>query len=380
MNEPELYAFAHDILTTITRDLNEEVYSDLGGKLTLTWSTKPIFQATASSSSSIDSPPIHTICIYYELVKQLYTDILRFEHFANNIEIQKDIKKILDEIIEIPPFPQSIDKKDAIINMFISCLTWIYFHELGHLYQEHGFIRKKFGLVDISEQTLEEQYVINSDNLTFQQSKISHITEIAADHFGSTMCSFELLRHFSSIHETDLINPDSKGEEFIESTYMFLIGISSTLYRFYGEKILRDNNLLLVDDIPKGSHPNPIVRLELIYRHIIELMSLTGFKSIANYQMSKEELVRIFTRAIYTGAFVWIILNVNPDDFTFNYFSSGILNSEEKMNYMKIMVQAWKEIEPTILDIERHSIPFGTLTFSSQFIQLLDSAASFKTP
>ena len=264
--------------------------------------------------------------------------------------------------------------------MFISCLTWIYFHELGHLYQEHGFIREKFGLVHVSEQTLEEQYVINSEKLTFQQSKISHITEIAADHFGTTMCCLELFRHFSPIQGSDLINPDSNGEEFIESTYMFLIGISSTLYRFYGEKILQDNNLILFDDVPKGSHPNPIIRLELINKHIIELIDLTEFKAIANYNMSKEKLVKIFARAIYTGAFLWIIRNIKPEDFSIEYISLGILISDEKLNYMKTMVQAWMEIEQKVLEIERHSIPFGTLSFSSQFIQLLDSATTFKTP
>lgn len=373
MNESEVYDFSHKVLSTITKDLNEAIYSELGGKLILSWSTEPIFQASASSSTDIDSPPIHTICFYYELVKQLYADIKKFEYFATNFHLQKSIKEFLDDIIEIPIFPDSINNDDAITNMFIACLTWIYFHELGHLYQEHGYIRNKFGSYFSSNQSIEEQYVKNSEELTPQQAKISHITEISADYFATTMCNFELLRHFSSMQTTDLIEEDSKGEEFIESTYMFLCGLSSTLYKFYGEKILRDKNVIKLEDIPVGSHPNPIIRLELIYKHILELMNLDLYKSIANYSVSKEEITQIYTRAIYTGAFFWIIGHIDPEDFSPDFFSSGILNSVEKKRYMKIMVDAWEEIEPTVLKIQRHSIPFGTLSFSNQFIQILNS-------
>lgn len=373
MNEEDVYKLAFEVLSSITRDLNEEIYSPLGGELKLTWSERPIFQAYASSSSNIDSPPNHTICIHYELVKQLYADIKKFEYFADNFHIQTDIKHILDSIIEIPIFPTKMIKDDAIINMFISCLTWIYFHELGHLYQEHGYIRNRFGLTNTPVTNLEEQYIENSENLTSRQAKIFHITEIAADYFGTTMCITELLRHFSPLEGTSLIDDDSKGEEFIESSYMFLCGLSSTLYKFYGDKISRDPNAIKIEETPVGSHPNPLLRLELMYKHIIELICLDYYKSIGNYSENRDTITRIYTRAIFTGAYFWIIRNIAPEDFSPDFFSPDILNSEEKKNYMRIMVNIWNEIEPTILAIQRHSILNGTLKFSEQFTQILDS-------
>lgn len=371
MNEEDVNNLAFQVLSSITRDLNQEIYSKLGGKLKLTWSSEPGFQAYASSPSEIDNPPEHTICFHYELVTQLYADIKKFEYFADNFHIQKDIKKILDSIIEIPIFPKSINKDDAITNMFISCLTWIYFHELGHLYQEHGYIRKKFAL--LNPQKLEEQYIEDSEKINQIQANISHVAEIAADYFGASMCSLELLRHFSSMENSSLINHNSHGEEFIESTYMFLCGLSSTLYNFYGARILHNKKAFKIEEKPIGSHPNPLLRLELIYKHIVELISLDVFKTIGNYSENRETITKIFTRAIFTGAYFWIIKNIDPKDFSPDFFSPNILNSEEKKKYMKVIVDVWKEIEPTILKIQRHSVPFGTLAFSDQFLEILDS-------
>ncbi|WP_058373276.1 hypothetical protein [Pseudoalteromonas translucida] len=124
MEDLEIYQLAGDVLSSITSDLNESIYSDLNGKLSLVWSEVQTVNAWAKSQGSVDEPPIHKICIHFELVRQLYRDT---EAFCKYLESDID-KGAFDFWFQ--DFEQPIEMLPSIFsseahrkNMFIAAIT-----------------------------------------------------------------------------------------------------------------------------------------------------------------------------------------------------------------------------------------------------------------
>ncbi|HHP0422676.1 TPA: hypothetical protein ACRZWP_003801 [Yersinia enterocolitica] len=61
MTDIEIYAIAVNVLGSITTDLNEGIYSELGGEVKLSWGTTNEINAWAESTSSPINPPKHEI-------------------------------------------------------------------------------------------------------------------------------------------------------------------------------------------------------------------------------------------------------------------------------------------------------------------------------
>lgn len=143
MDDIDIYNLAAEVIYAITSDMNESLYEPLGGKLTVSWSTERKFNAWASSDFKSGGAPVHRVGMYYELARQLYRDI---DDYCSYIESGLD-QKIFDFWFQDDPvydelLPSEFSKEDYRKNMFLSGLTWVFFHEIGHLNQEHGVLRR----------------------------------------------------------------------------------------------------------------------------------------------------------------------------------------------------------------------------------------------
>ena len=358
MEDIEIYNLAIDVVSSITNDLNENLYSKVNGTLSVHWLRDDKFNASARSRSSVDEPPSHIVNMYFELARQLYRDI---DEYCNYIESECD-KHIFDELFrgiceykEI--LPSNFLKADYRKNMFISALTWVFFHELGHLEQEHGFIRSQLG--KNSEYLINECAMCGVEKLQGRDSAISHVTEMAADYASVSTCVVELIRHF-------------KGEDLEKAIGVFVCAISCAIYKFHGKESL------YLDSTPRGTHPIPIVRLANILPQVWETFDLAESRNVTKISMNRSDLVRMCSRNAATVGLFWFRKHsIAPNDFA-DFILERTINKPRGKEYMQIIVNTWDEIEPTLIKNRRFNNSLSLMGFSDHYRELIFEKADDK--
>ena len=354
MTDLKIYEVAGNVISSIAKDLQEGIYSKLKGNLSVVWSTEKIINAWAESKGNINEPPEHIIGFHYELVLQIYRDI---EFYCKYIENQID-KKIFDIWFESDYQPYklltSYFSRDAYINnMFMAALTWIFFHELGHLQQEHGYIRNKYA--NITTSSINEMSINDNKNITDEQAAIFHVTEMAADFEAINTCIFELMRQF-------------QGEELKPAIYQFMCGVSCVLYRFHG------NKPFMAEYYPHGSHPNPLIRLENIVPQIYEFFSMDALHQVINVKLSREDMVKICYSAASSVGLLWLHGNSSTTaEIDKNFFLMGSWNRPGMKSYLKIIIKTWNKIESEIKKVRRFGTNSGLLKFTQENIEMLNT-------
>lgn len=344
MEDQEIYQLAENVLSSITWDLNENLYSKIDGTLSLKWRTSPRVNAWAQSLNPINEPPNHEIGIHYELARQLYRDI---DKFCDYLESGIDKKAFdfvfqdLEQPIEMLPslFSSGAHRK----NMFIAAITWVFFHELGHLNQEHSYIRNQFLN---SEQTLiNECQIANTTMIEGKAAAICHVTEMAADFEATNFCILELIRQFS-------------GDELKASIYLFVCGVSTALYKFHVDQPLD------LKSTPIGTHPNPLIRLENILPQVYEFFNIPELHKQIGIELSHEVTAGMCNQAATAAGIFWQRQNIDQPVIPDNYFLVGNLNRTNGKAYLGKIITAWDEIQPSIKRSRRFDSHFGLLEFS----------------
>lgn len=346
MTDLEIYQLAGHVISSIGEGLQGSIYSDLGGKLSITWSEEKKVNAWAESIGNVDEVPSHTIGFHYELVRKIYRDI---EYYCEYIESEVD-QKTFDIWFkgETQPFElltSHFSKEAYLNNIFMGAITWIFFHELGHLQQEHGHIRSVFMGTTIS--SIDECNIHTSEQIEGKEAAIFHVTEMAADFEATHSCILELIRQF-------------QGEELKAAIFGFVSGISCVLYRFHGSEPF------VPEYYPQGSHPNPLIRLESIIPHIYEFFSMQGINQLIEIELTREYMVQTCTKAASTVGLFWLRNNAKEIRVEDNYFWMGSFNRPGMSSYMKIVIETWDEIQPTIKKIRRFGTDFGLLRFTQE--------------
>jgi hypothetical protein len=75
----------------------------------------------------------------------------------------------------------------------------------------------------------------------------------------------------------DLVKSDYDPATLVDSIYLFVCGLSCILYRFHG---LRN---LTLSSLPKGTHPHPIIRMEIHVPHIFEFLDLEANREMMTW-------------------------------------------------------------------------------------------------
>lgn len=352
MKDDEIIEFSCDVFLKISNDLNEGIYKGLNGSLSILWDTKRLFYACAMVNSSTEEPPKHYIKITYDTAIMLYRDI---ENYYEYISYGADNDKF-DFWFKDFNYPKTLSsesqKKNCCKNMLISGLTWIFFHELGHLLQEHGHIRT---LYECSESTDIIDCPSNdhdySSNINGKASAVSHATEMAADYFATIWVLRALLHHLEC-------------NELESEIKTFSSALALVLYRFHGV------NSYIRAEIPEGSHPQPLIRLENTMPLLFEVYSSLDILNSKTLDVSRLDLINITSWSSFSVGLFWLRKNEQlamPDDF----FLLGSLQRPGMKKYHQEILNIWDEIKPKIDLVKRLDDSISELQFSEQYRKIL---------
>lgn len=356
MDDRDIYNLSVEVIGSIVNDLSEAIYSELGGTLSVSWSTEPRVLAWAESIGDPEAPPAHRIVISYELARRFYRDAEDYHEFCENDLPAEMLELFFRDLEPKPKIPDGLAKKDSVRNMFLGALTWVFFHELGHLAQEHGYIRSKYsGVTNVAK--LEDGESNSNKILDERAALISQVTEFAADEEATQSCMEELMRHF--LHQEGEWT-DQYVESFQDSLYLVVCGISCAFYRFYGERPVEP------EEIPLSSHPTPIRRLEVCLPNIFEKLDFGGH-GVDLHGLDRKQLVYLCIGASYNVGFFWLSSYAQEKGIPENFMPKGLLQDPHKERYWAAIVSAWDEIEVEVMAIRRFGSKLGLLSFTEKF-------------
>lgn len=366
MEDAEIYELASAILSRITNDTNDTIYAPLGGKLSISWSEKEIYGAYASSLSQSDKPPQHSITIYYEFVRQVWRDIENFcEFLQSRPEGDFTPYEFYDNHTKLPG---CFNEDEHVRNMFVAAITWVYFHELGHLLQEHGIIRHEFGpRGDESVQTTDvhDFEVSHHKPINGREALVSHVTELAADYAATIFYATDLLRH---IEDPSFADVQERPEVLCGTLYLMVCGLSLVFFRFNGSKPIVPIAAV------EGSHPRPLTRLELLLSQICEYL---GAMEMETGHFFNQELLEVLcAKAVFSTALYWSSANTEDDNFDVHFTLRGGQSSPANMQYLQPIVAIWDEILPKIKEVRRFHSSLILMRFTETFREKLSSVST----
>jgi hypothetical protein len=353
MEDIRIYEISAEVLNGITLDLNESVYIPTNGTLVLKWSEEPTFNAYASSKSDIGIPPNHEICIHYELVRQLYRDIESFCEYYSQEHASNLWSTFFKDLDDAPPLFKYFTLEQCCFNMFVGALTFVYFHELGHLLQQHGYIRHRIG--GSEDLPINEHQVIGEAILQGKSSSVSHVTELCADSYATTKCLYELMRQF-----------DDNKEELRVALFILVCGLSCIFHKFSNEVAYAP-----IEE-PIGSHPNPSIRMELNLPRIYEILDLVAEPS--GHLMSRRELVHLCNRASDSSALYQLAKRGSSKEDSNYPFILGLLNRLDDRNYLKHIVDTWDDIESVLREVTIGGNELDYLSFTKEFRSFVNTS------
>lgn len=359
MNDIEIYELASRVLGDITRDLNEGIYAKLGGELTISWHEEKIFGAFASTLDEIGKPPKHRVTMYYELARTVWRDAENICKFLRSIPKDSGTDKLYDLFEDRVKLPTCFNDEDIVRNIFVAAITWVYFHEIGHLIQEHGVIRKEFGMgADGTVQATDvcDFEASNTKRLVGREALVSHVTELAADFEATNFYVLELLRQVTS---TDLVEDDELTEVISGLIYLMVCGLSLIFFRFNGSQPI------LPTAVIEGSHPTPLTRLEINVPQIFESLHLAG--KVIDHGLDRKQLVFLCGKAVLSATLYWTMTMTDKYKFDHRFLLKGLLNNSVILEYLQPIVVCWDEILPRVKEVRRFGSDLGLMTFTKSF-------------
>lgn len=362
MEDTEIYELACQVLGTITHELNKGIYAQLGGELSIKWCPDKIYGAFASSPGETDKPPQHCITMYYEFVRQVWRDAEELCNFLRSIPEESGVNKLYDFFDNRIKLPKCFNDEGHVQNMFVAAITWVYFHELGHLMQEHGIIRGEFGAhdIDTKKTTDVHDFEASKDNLIVgREALISHVTELAADFEATNFYVSELLRH---VCNPDFIDNRKRTEVSSGLIYLMVCGISLVFFRFNG------NQPILPTALVEGSHPNPLVRLEFIVPQLFE--NLDGINNILKIlDIDRRQLVSLCGKAAFSATLYWSMTKTEEHQLDNRFLLKGLLTNPVVLQYLQPIVESWDEMLPRVKEVRRFGTSHGLMSFTESFRQ-----------
>lgn len=359
MKDIDIYNLASQVLGDITNDLNESRYTELGGELTITWCTEKKFGAYASSLDEAGKPPKHRVTMYYELARQVWRDAEELCKFLRSIPQDSGVDKLYDFYDDRVKLPKCFNDEVLVKNIFVAAITWVYFHEIGHLMQEHGVIRDEFGEGHSGAVKIADVYDFEASNhkrLVGREALVSHVTELAADFEATTLYVFELLRH---VNDPDFVEGEKRTEVLSGLIYLMVCGLSLLFFRFNGSQPI------LPTAVIEGSHPNPLIRLELNVPQIFENLDMIG--RIFDHGLDRKQLVLLCGKAALSATLYWSMTKTEKREFDDRFLLKGLLSNSVVLQYLQPIVACWDEILPRVKEVRRFGFPLGLMTFTDYF-------------
>jgi hypothetical protein len=359
LEDIEIYDLATRVLGEITQDLNESIYAKLDGELTIGWHEGEVFGAFASTLGEIGKPPKHRVTIHYELARRVWRDAEDICKFLRSIPKDSDTDKLYDFYGDRVKLPTCFNDEDIVRNMFFAAITWVYFHEIGHLMQEHGVIRKEFvegGGGTVQATDVCDFEASNNKRLVGREALVSHVTELAADFEATSYYVMELLRHVTA---EEFADDDQRIEVLSGLIYLMVCGLSLVFFRFNGSQPI------LPTTVVEGSHPPPLTRLEINVTQIFEGLDMLG-KAI-DHGLDRKHLVFLCAKAALSATLYWSMTKSENHRLDDRFLLKGILSNPVVLEYLQPIVACWDEILPRIQEVRRFDSPLSSMTFTDSF-------------
>ncbi|WP_369050622.1 hypothetical protein [Burkholderia gladioli] len=361
MEDIEIYQLAGQILGDLTHDLNDGIYAQLGGELSIAWREERIFGAFASSPGQSDKPPKHCITVYYEFVRQVWRDAEDLCKFLRSIPEGSGVDKLYDFYDDRVKLPTCFNDEEHVKNMFVAAITWVYFHEISHLMQEHGVIRDEFGPRDdgAKKTTDVHDFEAAQDKLIVgREALVSHVTELAADFEATNFYVIELLRH---VRHPDFVDDEARPEVFSGLIYLMVCGLSLVFFRFNG------NQPILPTAIVEGSHPKPLTRLEITIPQIFESLDGSVARTMVDHDFDRRQLVSLCAKAAFSATLYWSMTKTENHQFDDRFMLKGLLSNPVVLQYLQPIVENWDEMLPRVKEVRRFGFPLGLMNFTDSF-------------
>lgn len=359
MEDIEIYELASRVLGDITRDLNEGSYAKLGGELTITWHEEKKFGAFASTLDEVGKPPKHRVTMYYELVRQVWRDAEDLCKFLRSIPKDSGVDKLYDFYGDRAKLPKCFNDEELVKNMFVAAITWVYFHEIGHLMQEHGVIRDEFGEGyggTVQTTDVYDFEAPHNKRLVGREALVSHVTELAADFEATNFYVFELLRH---VTDPDFVDDEARTEVFSGLIYLMVCGLSLLFFRFNGSQPILPTAAI------EGPHPNPLTRLEINVPQIFERLDIAG--KFADHGHDRKQLVLLCEKAALSATLYWSMTKTEKHEFDDRFLLKGLLSNPVVLQYLQPIVACWDEILPRVKEVRRFGSALGVMVFTDSF-------------
>lgn len=359
LEDIEIYELASRVIGDITRDLNESTYSKLGGELTITWHEEKKFGAFASTLSEAGKPPKHRVTIHYELVRQVWRDAEDLCEFLRRIPENSDVDKLYNFYGDRTKLPKCFHDEELVKNMFVAAITWVYFHEIGHLMQEHGVIRAEFAErhKDAAQTTDVHDFEASHDKrLIGRGALVSHVMELAADFEAMHFYVVELLRH---VTDPDFVEDKKRTDVLSGLIYLMVCSLSLLFFRFNGSQPI------LPTAVIEGSHPNPLIRLEINVPQIFE--SLDMIRKVVDHGLDRKQLVLLCAKAALSATLYWSMTKTEKREFDDRFLLKGLLTNPVVLEYLKPIVTCWDEMLPRVKEIRRFGSNLGLMNFTDSF-------------
>ncbi len=351
MNDQQIFELSDSVLASIVSALNQGEYAKTKG-LTFAWGRTNSLNARAISNAAPESDPSHEIIIEAELVCQIYKDLIAFEQYISNGGHTEILKLWYPERSDSEFFSVAASDSARVKNMFIGAITWVFFHELGHLWQEHGYIRGQAnGLTVVEIDELQDE--IHGNSASLEEATVRHVTEIAADHFATQKCMVDLIRHF-------------KADELAANIQLIICGISCVLYRFNRGRSYK------LSDTPQGTHPQPLVRLEFILPMFHEFFDLETVRNQAELKESRKNLV---TKSHISASIMGVFWNQEScfyPNLLQELLTKGVLNRPILVCYTRIIIAKWDKLKLLFDKACRFNCQSTFLFFTDEYRNLLN--------
>lgn len=245
--------------------------------------------------------------------------------------------------------------------MFVAAITWVYFHEIGHLLQEHGVIRTEFASVHsdaVASTDVHDLEASNHNLLVGREALISHVTELAADSEATSICVSELLRHVS---HPDLVSENDRTEVLSGLIYLMVCSLALLFFRFNGKQPIHQTAII------EGSHPKPLTRLEFNVPKIFESLDMIGKLEVVSHGLDRKQLVLLCAKATLSTTLFWTMTKTDKPEIDDRFLPKGLLTNSDVLEYFQKIVGVWDEISPRVKEIRRFGYPLGFMTFTDSF-------------
>jgi hypothetical protein len=340
LTDLEVVDFAFQVQSHVSELLNKAWYDQSGLTLNIAWSTKTKLGAWASIAPSLESPERHEVVVTYELLHRVYAEAVDFAQFAMTPADGSN-----------PSGMHLIPKRFALLEaaefMFASGLTFVLFHEIAHINQQHGRLRAKYATKDVSQTDISEFESLHGDEpMRCDLAAIYHATEFAAD--------FEALDWMSGS-----LRVLCEDEGLVDHAYLQCAIVSCIMVLFNGDQPLR------LDPEPVGTHPYPLPRMDLWVKCYAERLQLLSRSKQLN--VKSDEIFKRLSDASFWALIKWLHRSQLPHDPEYAGFIKGAIAHPNYDSYMRVVIDMWTREYELAREARKYGSALAVQYYTNEF-------------